>query len=673
MKTRVQTLSIALVLLLTAATGAAQVITRVSEATAGGAGNGDSRLMVSRWAINSDGRYVAFESDATDLVADDTNGVTDVFVRDVELGTTTRVSVDVNGEDADGPSEDPSISADGRYVAFRSAASDLVEGDGNGVGDVFVRDLHRGATIRISVDTEGGDADGESNTQSISADGRVVAFSSHATDLINGDGNGVADVFVRDLDLGETLRVSVDPAGGDGEANSWGPAISADGRYVAFTSVAGNLVANDTGFRDIFVRDLEAQQTIWVSVGRDGNSPNEGSIGPSLSEHGRFVAFRSRASDLVDGDTNGQDDIFVRDLMTGFTSRVNVSSSGAQTVDAGSWFASISADGRFVVFSTDAENLTPDDANGWGDVFSHDRATGTTTLLSVSAAGVQGDDGFSRWGVTTPDGRFMVFESTASNLVDGDNNGVMDVFLAGGPAVVPNNVRICPGAASAPGVGTAFWVTDVRLFNPDPHDSITVWLSALLRDADNTGAVELPVTLSARGGLALDDILTTFFGLANTTAAIRMRSEAPFFATSRTSNVGGDTGTFGSFIPGFAPEAALDRGILLHVINQPGLPGFRSNVGFANPGLHPVAVTVEVFDADDRALLGSRGLDLAPRTFSQINDVFKFIGQQSRETPNATVEFRAGAPILAYASVIDNESGDSIFVVPSADQGTPLP
>ncbi|MCK5377269.1 MAG: PD40 domain-containing protein, partial [Acidobacteria bacterium] len=188
MKTGIEKLSIMLVLLLTAATGAAQVITRVSEATAGGAGNGDSRLMVSRWAINSDGRYVAFESDATDLVADDTNGVTDVFVRDVELGTTTRVSVDVNGEDADGPSEDPSISADGRYVAFRSAASDLVEGDGNGVGDVFVRDLHRGATIRISVDTEGGDADGESNTQSISADGRVVAFSSHATDLINGDG-----------------------------------------------------------------------------------------------------------------------------------------------------------------------------------------------------------------------------------------------------------------------------------------------------------------------------------------------------------------------------------------------------------------------------------------------------------------------------------------------------
>ena len=236
-----------------------------------------------------------------------------------------------------------------------------------------------------------------------------------------------------------------------------------------------------------------------------------------------------------------------------------------------------------------------------------------------------------------------------------------------GPVAFPNFVRIFPGAASAPGVGTAFWVTDVRLFNLDPDASITVWLSALFRDADNTGAAEIPVSIAARGGVALNDIVAAFFGLTNSVVAIGMLSQAPFHATSRTYNVGGDNGTFGSFIPSFGPEDALDRGILLQVINQPGRPGFRSNVGFANPGLNPAAVMVEVYDADTRTMIGNRGLDLAPRTFTQINDVFKFIGQRSRETPNATVEFKAGAPILTYASVIDNESGDSIFVVPSAD------
>lgn len=673
MNPRFRTPTIFFVLLLAAGTGAAQVLTRVSDASGGGAGNAESRLRISRWPISADGRFVAFTSDATDLVPDDTNGLADVFVRDLELGTTTRLSVDVNGGDADGASADPSISADHRFVAFVSSATDLVDGDDNDVDDIFVRDLHRGTTIRVNVGIGGGEANDYSTRPSISGDGRMVTFGSHATNLVVNDGNGMGDVFVRDTTLEETSRVSVDLNGGDPDSGSWGSTISADGRFIAYSSNATNLTTDpDTGFRDVFVRDLDAGRTMKASVGRNGNEADSGAIGPSLSDHGRFVSFRSDATDLVAGDTNGQDDIFVRDLIRTTTTRVNVSSDGEQTVGAGSYHAAVNGDGRYVVFMSDAANLVPGDTNGWGDVFAHDRATGTTVLLSNSSSGEQGN-GFSRWPVITADGALVAIESLASNFVAGDTNEATDVFVATGPAALSTYVRICPGAASAPGVGASFWVTDLRLFNPDPDETITVWLSALIRDADNSGAPELPVTVAARGGVALDDIIATTFGLAETTAAIRMRSQAPFLATSRTFNIGGEAGTYGSFIPAFGPEGALDQGMILHVINQPGEPGFRSNVGFANPGLNAVTVTVLVFDADDRTLIGSGRLDLAPRSFSQINDVFEYVGREDQVVTNATVEFTADAPILAYASVIDNESGDSIFVVPSADQGTPLP
>jgi len=671
-KATADTLCIMAAVVLIAGSGAAQVTARVSDAESGGAGNGQSWLQTARWPISSDGRYVAFVSDATDLVSGDTNAVTDVFVRDVELGTTTRVSVALDGGDSNGPSVDPSISADGRYVAFTSSASNLVAGDGNGMPDVFVRDLHLGMTIRVSVDRAGDDANDESNKPSISADGRMVAFGSHATDLVDGDESGYPGIFVRNLDLGQTERVSVAADGSGANGNSWGPVISADGAYVAFASEANNLVANDTGFRDVFLRDLKAHRTIWVSVGRDGESPNEGSAGACVSEHGRYVAFWSRASDLVEGDTNGQDDVFVRDLATGVTSRVNVSSDGAQAVGGGSYHPMISGDGRYVVFMSDAANLVNGDSNGWGDVFAHDRATGTTTLLSVSPTGAQ-VDGYSRWPAMTPDGRLVVFESTASNLAAGDTNGAMDVYLVAGPAAVPNYVRIFPGAASAKGASTSYWVTDVRLYNPASQGPITVWLSALLRDADNTGAAELPVTVGARKGVAFNDVLATFFGLSKATAAIRMRSTAPFYATSRTYDIGTPGGTFGSFIPSFGPEEALDRGILLQVINQQGGDGFRSNIGFANPGLTASTVTVRVFDAGTGEVIGTGTRNLPPRTFSQIDDVFKFVGKASEAVANATVEFTATTPIFVYASVIDNGSNDPIFVVPCADDGTPVP
>ena len=247
------------------------------------------------------------------------------------------------------------------------------------------------------------------------------------------------------------------------------------------------------------------------------------------------------------------------------------------------------------------------------------------------------------------------------------------VFLASGAASAQEFIRIFPGVASAQGNGDAFFVTDVRLYNPDPETTITVHLSFLDRDADNSGANEMSVDIQPRRGVAFNDVLSTFFGLSSAVGAVRMRSDASFVATSRTYNVGGENGTFGQFIPGLDPASALDQGILLQVVNDPAASGFRANVGFVNPGLETVIVTVRVFDADTGELLGERNRTLPPRTFSQINNVFTFVGETNRFTLDATVEFTANAPVLAYASVLDNTSDDPIFVLPFADTGTPPP
>jgi Tol biopolymer transport system component len=263
-------------------------------------------------SISADGRYVAFASYASDLVAGDGNSTYDAFVRDLVSGTTVRASVDTGGGDPNGGSAFPSISADGRYVAFDSSASDLVAGDGNGTTDVFVRDLVAGTTVRASVDTGGGDPNSYSWEPSISADGRYVPFASSASDLVAGDGNGFLDIFVRDLVAGTTVRASVDIGGGDPDNGSGSASISADGRYVAFYSYASDLVAGDgNGFLDIFVRDLVAGTTVRASVDTEGGDPDNHSSSAVLSADNRYVAFTSFATDLVPGPGDVGPDVFL--------------------------------------------------------------------------------------------------------------------------------------------------------------------------------------------------------------------------------------------------------------------------------------------------------------------------------------------------------------------------
>ena len=429
-------------LLLLSHSAIAGITERVSISSAGTQGNYNSYEST----ISADGRYVAFYSYANNLVAGDTNNEYDVFVRDQITGTTERISISTAGVEGNGSSNTPSISADGRYVAFQSTANNLVAGDANGFADIFVRDRETGTTERVSVSSAGVQGNNSSTSPSISEDGRYVAFQSTANNLVSGDANGFADIFVRDRETGATERVSVSTAGLEGNSYSAYPSISADGRYVAFQSSANNIVSEDAnGFADIFVRDRETGTTERVSVSSSGVEGNSTSSAPSISEDGRYVAFYANANNLVSGDTNSAGDIFVKDRETGTTERVSVSSAGVEG-NSDSYSPSISADGRYVAFYSIANNLVSGDTNSAGDIFVKDRETGTTERVSVSSAGAQGNGSSYNPSIST-DGRYIAFYSGANTLVSGDTNSVYDVFVRD-RAEPPYNESLTPNSGS---------------------------------------------------------------------------------------------------------------------------------------------------------------------------------------------------------------------------------
>jgi Tol biopolymer transport system component len=342
-------------------------------------------------------------------------------------GAIERISVGSNGVQGDRDSFFPKLSADGRFVAFGSLAGSLVPGDTNGATDVFVRDRRTGITERVSLGPGGSQGNGDSGSPALSADGRFVALISEAGNLVPGDTNGATDVFVRDRRTGATARVSLGPNGVQGDGDSYYPALSASGRFIAFASNAGNLVPDDTnGAWDVFVRDRRTGITERVSLRPDGVQANSHSLRPALSADGRFVAFESFAGNLVPGDTNRTNDVFVRDRRTGTTERVSVRTGGAQGNNS-STSPALSAGGRFVAFWSSA-NLVPGDTNSTNDVFVRDRRTGRTERVSLGPNGAQ-SNGPSYSPALSAGGRFVAFESEASNLVPGDTNGAWDVFV----------------------------------------------------------------------------------------------------------------------------------------------------------------------------------------------------------------------------------------------------
>ncbi|WP_165942735.1 PD40 domain-containing protein [Micromonospora sp. KC721] len=376
------------------------------------------------FAASADGRYVAFTSASPNLMPDDTNNTWDVLVRDRRTGTTSRVSQSTVGVVGDSSSYGQSLSPDGRYVSFTSDATNLVPGDTNGDSDGFVHDRRTGSTSRVTLTNGGTEADARSYAPAISADARFVAFVSEATNVVPGDTNGVADIFLRDRQAGTTVRVS----GTNADAPSDAPAISANGRYVTFTSEAALVPGDTNGVADVFIRDMRTGSLRRVNVSTSGAQANALTVSPTMSADGRFVAFTSEATNLVSGDTNGVADVFLRDLRAGTTVRASLTADGGQATGGSSYGPMMSADGRYVVFSSDVTDLVSGDTNGVADVFLRDLGAGTTVRASLAADGGQGNDG-SYNGVVTRDGRHVAFASAATNLVPRDTNGVTDAFL----------------------------------------------------------------------------------------------------------------------------------------------------------------------------------------------------------------------------------------------------
>lgn len=383
-------------------------------------------------SVSQDGRYVAFDSAATDLVAGDTNGRNDVFVRDRVTKRTTRISVSSSGEQGNDGSFTPSISGDGRWVAFVSEATNLAPGkDTNGEPDVFLHDRRTKKTIKLSVAIDGRETTGGDGPQ-ISRDGRWVVYNVGTPLRANGTDEDLAGMFVYDTKTGKRERL--------GHLSGFDMTISAGGRYIAFASEARNLVPGDTNRKaDCFVYDRRTKKVTRVSLG--GTKAIGGgwfagkvqgtkeSTGPVISDDGRYVAFVSTATTLIPGDTNKVDDVFVRDLRTGATRRVSVGPNGRQA-NGPSGGPAMSSNGGVLVFLSQATNLVPGDTTSFDyDVFRIDLRTGRVDRVNVSPKGEQADGPTSSFPEISSDGRAIVFGSRASNLVPNDRNGHDDVFV----------------------------------------------------------------------------------------------------------------------------------------------------------------------------------------------------------------------------------------------------
>ncbi len=424
---------------------------RVSMAADGGQADGPSAHPSMSYYFDPapGGNLVAFDSEATNLVAGatDTNGLSDVYLRNTGTNTTTRISVAVDGGEPNGASYDPSIRFGGRYVAFTSGASNLVPGDHNDLADVFVRDLQTNTTTRVSVAADGSEVDGPSGKPSLGADGRV-AFESWATDLVPGDTNQTGDVFVRDPFAGTTQQFSSGPGGVPGNWTSEAPAFGAfgGGAYVAFESLASNLGEDPSNGDDIFWRFNPGTAVVALDTPAENTDIQVTLL--DVSGDGRYVAFSSNSRSVVPPDSLARS-VYVRDTRLGRTDRVSLDAAG-QLADSVGDDGAISADGNVVAFVS-FDPLTPDDTDFFGDVYVRDRAAGTTQLVSIAPPGVDLHDWHCRRPSMSADGGKVAFDcSSPGDIVDPD--GITWVFVrdraAGTTGVVtqldtgPNQVEI---------------------------------------------------------------------------------------------------------------------------------------------------------------------------------------------------------------------------------------
>lgn len=401
--------------------------------------------------VSRDGRFVAFQSDASDLVPGDTNSATDVFVRDLLNGTTTRVTVGPGGAQVNGGGHSSFISADGRAVTFLSRATGLVPGDPPCNAPafceaVYVHDMATGVTSVVSRGLGGAAANGTAYAPSLSTDGRFVAFPSTASNLVAADTTSFGpNVFVHDRQTAMTTRVNVSTGGAEANGGSYArPSISADGRFVAFSSWASNLVADDTNDAcfidlaglmncpDVFVHDRTAGTTTRVNVATGGAQADHGGDAPAITPDGRYVAFMSNSTNLGGGHgfdvgfwhvgKNGT--AYIHDRQTGVTTPARI----AQAAGLMAGYVSVSDDGRFVSFATTDSAVVSGDSNGAMDVFVWDRASGRIERVSTTEAGAELAEGANS-PIISGNGRALTFQSASPALVPGDTNGLVDVFL----------------------------------------------------------------------------------------------------------------------------------------------------------------------------------------------------------------------------------------------------
>lgn len=509
---KLNSVTLATLIALAPATAIAGKNELVSNAYTGAAANGNSIFP----SISANGRYVAFASTANNLVPGDTNNRQDMFVYDRETGQMQRVSVASDGAQANSDTSfHVSISADGRYVAFESAASNLVAGDTNGQLDAFVHDRLTGVTERVSIASNGAQGNQVSSSPNISADGRYVTFYTSAS--LAGNPFGITAVMVRDRLLGTTEWVSA-PLSGNGYANA--PSISADGRYVAFVALGEYLPGSTTKGYQIYVKDRQTNSYYVASVSGSGAYSNKSPNWPKISADGRFVTFMSQATNLTSHPVSSVlTNIYIRDLQLNTTEIVSASLDGTNPTSASHIVGGanvISADGRYVVFYSGANNLVSGDTstNNW-DVFVRDRQNGTTERVSLTETDEQANDRSDGAGVSA-DGRYVVFHSRASNLVANDANGaVIDVF-------VRDRVNNQPPFAfagydqlvEATAVQTPVTLDGSGSSDPDGDELSFTWTGAFGIDTGmspviNLGLGSYAIQMSVddgKGGIASDDV-----------------------------------------------------------------------------------------------------------------------------------------------------------------------
>lgn len=389
---------------LVAPAGPADALAPASTTLVSAASSGTPNGQSDSSAVSSTGRFVAFTSTANNLVAGDSNGITDVFRRDTQTGTTIRVSLANSGAQLSSASSDPAISADGRYVAFISASAGVVTGDTNDAPDVFVRDTQSATTTRVSVDTTGAQAPDGADEVAISGDGRWVAFST-ASALISTDTNESSDIYARDTVGNTTTRITA-------AAGGWEPTVNGNGQYYTFTTTCGTVTC-------IFRKDRLGGTPVRASVPTSGTNPNAASYNSAITTDGTKIVFESEASNLVSpADTNATVDIYLRNMTTSITTRVTVAGDGGETNDW-SFEPSVSDDGRYVAFSSLATNhnaVTETDTTI--DVYVRDLTNSVSERFSRSPFGAT-LNGASSGPALSADGTALAFTSFATNVVAG--------------------------------------------------------------------------------------------------------------------------------------------------------------------------------------------------------------------------------------------------------------